>query len=73
MTPQQKATLLRLALQAILDAVKEGGDRGAPGGVLYAALIGRISLHQFEQLMEVLVKLGKLRKQGDVYYWLADL
>jgi hypothetical protein len=37
MTPHQKAAVLRLALQAILDAVKEGGSLGAPGGVLYAA------------------------------------
>jgi hypothetical protein len=73
MTPQQKAAALRLALQAILDAVKEAGSLGAPGGVLYAALLGRISLQQFEQLMTALVRMGKLRREGDVYHWLADL
>jgi hypothetical protein len=73
MTPAQRAAALRLALQVILDAVKEGGNRGAPGGVLYAALIGRISLQQFEQMMAALVKMGKLRKSGDLYFWVADL
>jgi hypothetical protein len=72
-TPQQKAAALRLALQAILDAVKEAGDLGAPGGVLYAALIGRMSLGQFEQIMAALVSMGKLRKRGDLYVWIADL
>jgi hypothetical protein len=72
-TPQQKAAALRLALQAILDAVKAAGDLGAPGGVLYAALIDRISLWQFEQIMEALVHMGKLRKRGDLYHWVADL
>ena len=73
MTPQQKAAALRLALQAILDAVKEAGDLGAPGGVLYAALLGRMSLAQFEQIMAALVRMGKLRREGDLYYWAADL
>ena len=70
---QQKAAALRLALQAILDAVKEAGSTGAPGGVLYAALLDRMSLHQFEQIMSALVKAGKLRREGDLYFWVADL
>ena len=73
MTPNQKVAALRLALQAILGAVKEAGDLGAPGGVLYAALIGRISLQRFEQIMTALVRAGKLRRAGDLYFWVADL
>ena len=69
----EQARLLHLALQGILDAVKEGGDHGAPGGVLYSALMGKISLAQFEQIMNVLVRMKKVRKQGQLYFWLADL
>ena len=62
------------ACRAIVEAVKVAGDLGAPGGVIYAALqTQNISLAQFEQFMIALVDLGKLRKRGDRYYWVADL
>jgi hypothetical protein len=67
------AALLRLALQGILDAVKEAGDLGAPRGVLYSALMGKISLAQFEQIMSALVRFGKLRRKDQLYFWIADL
>jgi hypothetical protein len=73
MTPQKKVDALRLALPAILDAVKEAGSLGAPGGVLYAVLMDRPSLQQFEEIMAALVSMGKLRKSGDLYHWVADL
>jgi hypothetical protein len=73
MTPQQQAQAIRIVCGAIVDAVKEAGDLGAPGGVLYSVLQGSISLAQFEQLMGALVSTGKLRRDGDLYYWLADL
>jgi hypothetical protein len=73
MTPQQQARAVRIVCGAIVEAVKEAGDLGAPGGVLYAVLQGSISLAQFEQLMSALVKTGKLRRDGDLYFWLADL
>jgi hypothetical protein len=73
----EQARLLHLALQGILDAVKEGGDLGAPSGVLYSAIDtssnGRVSLAQFQQIMSALVRLGKVRQKGDLYFWLADL
>jgi hypothetical protein len=72
-TPQQQARAVRIVCGAIIDAVKEAGDVGAPGGVLYAVLQGSISLAQFEQLMSALVKTGKLRREGDLYFWVADL
>jgi hypothetical protein len=73
MTRQQQAQAVRVVCRAIVDAVKEAGDLGAPGGVLYAVLQGSISLAQFEQLMSALVRTGKLRREGDLYYWLADV
>jgi hypothetical protein len=69
----REAAILRLALQGILDAVKEGGDLGAPRGVLYSALMDKISLAQFEQIMSALVRLGKVRQKGQLYFWVADL
>lgn len=65
--------LMLKALQALVDAVKEGGDFGAPGGVMYAALMGSLTLQQFETMMRVLVSQGFLRKQGDLYYFVRDV
>jgi hypothetical protein len=60
------------ALQAVakmfIDAVKEAGSLGAPAGVMYAAVMGKLSLSQFEQIMSGLVRAGKLRKEGDLYF-----
>jgi hypothetical protein len=74
MTPQQAAEVMRIVCGLIVGAVKEAGDLGVPGSLLYAALqTQRISLAQFEQMMAALVRVGKLRKRGDRYFWVADL
>jgi hypothetical protein len=73
MTLQQQAQAIRIVCGAIVDAVKETGDLGAPGGVLYAVLQGNLSLAQFEQIMGALVRTGKLLREGDLYHWVADL
>jgi hypothetical protein len=55
--------------QAVLETVAEMGEQGAPGGVLYAALmVYGIGLETFESIMEGLVAVGKLRRSGDLYY-----
>lgn len=62
-----------LACQAIIDAVKAGGDLGAPGGVLYAALLDQLTLEQFESLMRGIVGAGCLRKSGELYFFVKNL
>lgn len=69
----QTAQLLRTMLQTFVDAVKEGGSLGAPGGVLYAAVMDKITESQFSAIMDSLVATGKLRRQGDLYFHVADL
>jgi hypothetical protein len=53
---------------ALLEAVEASGSNGAPGGHLYAASMGLLSLDQFERIMGMLVKSGRIRKVGHVYY-----
>jgi hypothetical protein len=54
---------------AIIEAVRAAGSTGAPGGVIYAALMGQgCSLSQYESLMEALVRTDKLRRSGDLYF-----
>jgi hypothetical protein len=75
MTPQQ-AQALRQVAKAVLDAVKAGGNHGAPAGPLYAALMGfGCSLNQFQQIMSALVRTGKVRtnESGTLYWHVADL
>jgi hypothetical protein len=67
-----RAEALRRVAQVFIDAVKEGGARGAPGGILYSAVMGTISLHQFEQIMSALVATRKVRREGDLYFYIAD-
>jgi hypothetical protein len=67
MTSQQIAAI-RAVCDAIVDAVQAAGPLGAPGGVIYAALMAHgVSLDQYNQLMSGLVRVGKLTRDGDLY------
>ncbi len=68
LTPQQRAAM-RLIVDAVLDAIKAAGPTGAPGGVLYAALMQQgCSLSQFQSLMGGLERAGKVRRDGELYF-----
>ncbi len=53
---------------ALYETVLEVGDTGAPGGLLYAGVMGHMALDQFQAIMGALVEAGKLTKRGDCYY-----
>jgi hypothetical protein len=64
---QKKA--LAMIVAAVVDAVKAAGPSGAPGGVLYAALMAQgCTMSQFESLMGALVRAGKLTQSGHLYF-----
>jgi hypothetical protein len=52
---------------ALYDTVRDSPD-GAPAGPMYAAVMGIISLNQFESIMGALVRDGYIRKSGHVYF-----
>lgn len=67
MTNRQRDAIVELA-NTIVDAVKASpSPLGVPGGHLYAATMSVLSLDQFNQIMGVLVKLGKLERHGECY------
>ncbi len=72
MTPEQ-IKLLRELAQTFIDAVKAGGALGAPAGVMYAAVMDKMTLSQFESVMSALVRTGRVRKDGNVYHFVRDL
>lgn len=67
MTTSQINTLKAIC-DAIVEAVGASGELGVPGGHLYAGLLGVLNLHQFEGIMEALESIGKVRKQGQLYF-----
>ncbi len=69
MTKEQQILAADMIVDAILEAIKAGGSQGAPAGVMYAALMGFMSLEQFEDIMTALVRTGKVRKQGHLYFY----
>ena len=67
-TAEQKRALI-VIVSAITEAIKEAGELGAPGGVLYAALMSQgCTLNQFESIMGALVRLGRITKDGECYF-----
>jgi hypothetical protein len=68
MTTQQKFDAVVAVLKALLETVQECGDQGAPAGVMYAALMDKMSLDQFQHLMGILVQAGRVNCVHHVYY-----
>ena len=74
--PMTKEEALRAILaiaDAIVEAVRSVEPDGAPGGVIYLAMMEHgCSLDQFQQIMDALVEAGRLRQEGHFYYAAHD-
>lgn len=55
-------------MDAIIDAVHEGGIDGAPSGIMYAALYPYMELGTYKRLMETMVHAGLLTVTGHIYH-----
>lgn len=68
-SPSDKARAVIAVLDAVRESIEAAGSAGAPGGVLYAALMGQgCTLEQFNGIMRILVASGRVRKAGDLYF-----
>ena len=68
MTREQIQTLRNIG-RAILESVQAAGALGAPGGIIYAALMtAGCTLPQYEQIMSGMVSAGILTQDGDCYH-----
>jgi hypothetical protein len=55
-----------------LDTTAEAGPEGCPSGVLYAALMTvGIRLDQYEAIIGVLAKRGRIRRANHLLYWVG--
>ena len=69
MTKTEAQTAVTQVVKALVDTIAETGDRGAPGGVLYAALMAHgCSYEMFQNLMTLLVQSKKVVRRGDCYF-----
>lgn len=66
---EKQRTALSQVIDAILDAVRAAGPLGAPGGLIYAPLMAEgCTFNQYTSIMAGLVRHGKLRQDGDLYF-----
>lgn len=69
MEKQSAAKALLGILDGMLDTIKSAGDLGCPEGPMYAAMMHYgCSLSQFQSLIGILVKSGKVRKSGNLLF-----
>jgi len=65
----QQREALKAIVSAVVEAVAAAGEAGAPAGVLYAGLMQYgCKKSQFDSLMPALVRAGKLRQEGHLYF-----
>jgi hypothetical protein len=62
---QTRATIA--ICKAFADTIKELGS--IPAGHLYAHVMGRCSLEQFNALISILLGSGVIRRNGDLLVW----
>lgn len=51
-------------VQAIAAAIKEAGPQGIPSGHLYAALMGKLSIENYEKCIGILVRSKVIEKRA---------
>lgn len=68
--PLSLAEVLAEIKSIIVDVVSESDQTfGAPGGHIYAALMGvGLSLSQYQYIMDSLVREGRLARRGQCYF-----
>lgn len=70
-TPKQITEAVLALRDAFMEAIKAAGPMGCPGGLLYSAVIDKMSMRAFENFMDSLVAAGAVTKKGQLYF-LAD-
>jgi len=69
MTATEEQTRAVAIALAIVETCRECGSNGAPGGHLYAGLLGKVTLQCFTDMMARLCRMGLLEKRGQCYHY----
>lgn len=75
-TPSKQSTILppdraKLLIGAIMGTIKDMGSEGCPSGVLYAGLLGKISLDTYQTIIDAGKRAKVIRESGHVLYWIG--
>ena len=54
-------------IKAIAEAIREA--KSIPSGTLYAVLMGKLSLEQYEKIISILINAGLVTESGHVLTW----
>lgn len=69
MTHDEKARAVRGIALAVLAAIRDAGERGVPGGMIYAALMQHgCSFDGYQTLMGMMVNAGAIERRGECYF-----
>jgi len=58
----KREVALIATMNAIEEAIKESGPEGIPSGHLYNTLMGHINLDQYNQIIGLLKKIGRVKE-----------
>jgi hypothetical protein len=67
-TKEQLLAAVRI-MDVIVDCVKDCGAMGLPSGHLYAHLMGKMSLDTYEQMIELLIRAGRITRSNHCLYY----
>lgn len=67
----EKARVLAI-VQVVGETIKEFGPNGVPLGHLYANLMGIMSYHTFEAMIEAMVSCKVIKVSNHVATWIGD-
>jgi hypothetical protein len=67
--PEPNLTRAMALTEIIADTIREVKE--APSGVLYSALMGHMSLDQYEQTIRLLVSRNLIKKAGHLLTWIG--
>lgn len=59
-------------VQAVEEAIKEFGPRGVPSGHLYANLMGIMSYHTYQSMIDAMITLKRIKISNHVITWIGD-
>lgn len=68
-TKQAMLELLVKLTKAVAETITETGSSGAPGGILYTALMSKgVDMQTYQMIMDTLLATGRFVKHGQVYF-----
>lgn len=72
MAPLTNQELAALALvRAMGDVIRAAGDEGVPSGNMYAHLCGKMTLEQFDAIVNTLIRAKMVEKKNHVLRWIG--